>query len=120
MRDVDLGIVTSPSHGWATVRKRWEKDLADYARSFHNIEDYAPWVTRLTAHYGGGSIGRALAGRAASHAAIGAGAKVVLLTTLANAPWVPLPRGVTYLIYGDCTNAQLDFADFMPRSRALP
>jgi len=61
----------------------------------------------LTTHYGGGSIGRALAGRAASHAAIGAGAKVVLLTALANAPLVPLPRGVTYLVYGDCTNAQI-------------
>ena len=107
MQDIDLGIVTSPYHGWATVRKRWEEDLADYAGSFHNIEDHAPWVTRLTTHYGGGSIGRALAGRAASHAAIGAGAKVVLLTALANAPLVPLPRGVTYLVYGDCTNAQI-------------
>ena len=47
MHDVDLGIVTSPYHGWATVRKRWEEDLADYARSFHNIEDYAPWVTHV-------------------------------------------------------------------------
>ena len=69
MQDVDLGIVTSDKLGWKTVRKRWEEDLANYARSFHNIEDYAPWVTRLTTHYGGGSIGRALAGRAASHAA---------------------------------------------------
>ena len=69
MQDIDLGIVTSPYHGWATVRKRWEEDLANYARSFHYIEDYAPWVTRLTTHYGGGSIGMAFAGRVRGGAA---------------------------------------------------
>jgi glycosyltransferase involved in cell wall biosynthesis len=64
-------------------------------------------VTGLTERYGARSIGHALAGRAASHAALNAGANVVLLSTLQNAPFVPLPRGVRYVVYGDCTTAQL-------------
>ena len=39
--------------------------------------------------------------------AIRSGANVVLLSTLQNAPFVPLPPGVQYLVYGDCTTAQL-------------
>jgi glycosyltransferase involved in cell wall biosynthesis len=104
---VKLAIVTSGSAGWKTVRTRWETDLADYAPSLHHIEDHARLVTGLTERHGAKSIGHALAGRAASRAAIRAGADVVLLSTLQNAPFVPLPRGVRYIVYGDCTTAQL-------------
>jgi glycosyltransferase involved in cell wall biosynthesis len=107
MSDVKLGIVSSGSVGWRTVRTRWEADLADYAPSLHHIEDHARAVTGLTETYGGRSIGHALAGRAAARAALRAGADVVLLSTLQNAPLVPLPRGVNYIVYGDCTTAQL-------------
>ena len=105
--DVNLGIVTSGSAGWKTVRTRWETDLADYAPSLHHIEDHARLATGLTERYGAKSIGHALAGRAASCAAIAAGADVVLLSTLQNAPFVPLPGGMRYIVYGDCTTAQL-------------
>jgi glycosyltransferase involved in cell wall biosynthesis len=104
---VDLAIVTSGSAGWKTVRTRWETDLAGYAPSLHHIEDHARLVTGLTERYGAKSIGHALAGRAAARAAIDAGADVVLLSTLQNAPFVPLPAGVRYIVYGDCTTAQL-------------
>ncbi len=104
---VKLAIVTSGSAGWKTVRTRWETDLAGYAPSLHHMEDHGRLVTGLTERCGARSIGHALAGRAASHAAISAGANVVLLSTLQNAPFVPLPRGVRYIVYGDCTTAQL-------------
>ncbi|MBV9970576.1 MAG: glycosyltransferase family 4 protein [Xanthobacteraceae bacterium] len=106
MNDLKVGLVTSGSVGWKTVRTRWEKDLADYAPTLHHIEDHARWASRLTERYAK-SIGLALTGRAAASGAIRAGAKVVLLSTLQNAPFVPLPPGVIYVIYGDCTTAQL-------------
>jgi glycosyltransferase involved in cell wall biosynthesis len=107
LNSVNLAIVASGSAGWKTVRTRWETDLAGYAPSLHHIEDHARLVTGLTERYGAKSIGHALAGRAASRAAIDAGADVVLLSTLQNAPFVPLPAGVRYIVYGDCTTAQL-------------
>jgi len=39
--------------------------------------------------------------------AIDAGAKVILLSTLQNAPFAPLEKGVRYIVYGDCTSTQL-------------
>jgi glycosyltransferase involved in cell wall biosynthesis len=103
---VDLAIVTNGSVGWKTVRTRWEKDLADYAPTLHHVEDHARWASRLTENHAK-SVGLALAGRAAAAEAISAGANVVLLSTLQNAPFVPLPPGVNYVVYGDCTTAQL-------------
>jgi glycosyltransferase involved in cell wall biosynthesis len=103
---VKLGLVTSGSIGWKTVRTRWETDLADYAPTVHHIEDHARWASRLTERYAK-SVGLALTGRAASSEAIRAGATVVLLTTLQNAPFESLPPAVTYIVYGDCTTAQL-------------
>jgi glycosyltransferase involved in cell wall biosynthesis len=103
---LNLGLVTNGSVGWKTVRTRWETDLADYAPTLHHIEDHARWASRLTERYAK-SIGLALAGRAAAAEAIRAGANVVLLSTLQNAPFVPLPPSVNYAVYGDCTTAQL-------------
>ena len=103
---IKLGLVTSGSVGWKTVRTRWETDLAGYAPSHHHIEDHARWASSLTERYAK-SIGLALTGRAAASEAIRSGANVVLLSTLQNAPFVPLPPGVQYLVYGDCTTAQL-------------
>jgi glycosyltransferase involved in cell wall biosynthesis len=101
-----LGLVTSGSVGWKTVRTRWETDLADYAPTLHHIEDHAQWASRLTERYAK-SIGLALTGRAAASEAIRSGANVILLSTLQNAPFVPLPPRVKYAVYGDCTTAQL-------------
>jgi glycosyltransferase involved in cell wall biosynthesis len=101
-----LGLVTNGSVGWKTVRMRWETDLADYAPTLQHIEDHARWASSLTERYAK-SIGLALSGRAAAHEAIRSGANVVLLSTLQNAPFVPLPPSVQYLVYGDCTTAQL-------------
>lgn len=106
MSALNLGLVTSGSVGWKTVRTRWEKDLADYAPTIHHIEDHARWASSLTERYAK-SVGLALTGRAAAGEAIRAGANVVLLSTLQNAPFVPLPPGVIYVVYGDCTTAQL-------------
>jgi glycosyltransferase involved in cell wall biosynthesis len=103
---LNLGLVTSGSVGWKTVRTRWETDLADYAPSLHHIEDHARWASSLTERYAK-SVGLALTGRAAAWEAICSGANVVLLSTLQNAPFVPLPAGVKYVVYGDCTTAQL-------------
>jgi hypothetical protein len=103
---LNLGIVTNGSVGWKTVRARWETDLVDYAPTIHHIEDHARWAARLTERYAK-SVGLALAGRAAASEAIRSGADVVLLSTLQNAPFVPLPPGVNYLVYGDCTTTQL-------------
>jgi glycosyltransferase involved in cell wall biosynthesis len=103
---LNLGLVTSGSVGWKTVRTRWETDLADYAPSLQHIEDHAQWASSLTERYAK-SVGLALTGRAAAQEAIRSGANVVLLSTLQNAPFVPLPAGVTYVVYGDCTTAQL-------------
>jgi glycosyltransferase involved in cell wall biosynthesis len=107
MSDVDLGIVTSGSVGWGTVRTRWEEDLADYSPRLRHIEDHARLVTSVTERYGAKSVGHALAGRAAARAAIGDGARIVLLTTLQNAPLAPLREDVSYIVYGDCTTTQL-------------
>jgi glycosyltransferase involved in cell wall biosynthesis len=107
MSEVKLGIVTSGSAGWRTVRMRWEADLADYAPALHHVEDHARAATAVTERCGGRSIGHALAGRAAARAALRAGADLILLSTLQNAPLVPLPRGANYIVYGDCTTAQL-------------
>ena len=105
MNAIKLGLVTSGSVGWKTVRTRWETDLAGYAPSHHHIEDHARWASSLTERYAK-SIGLALTGRAAASEAIRSGANVVLLSTLQNAPFVPLPPGVQYVVYGDCTTAQ--------------
>lgn len=107
MKDVSLGIVTSGSVGWKTVRARWEADFADDKPIVRHIEDYARLLASVTERYGAKSIGHAMAGRAAAQAAIRAGARVILLNTLQNAPFVPLREDVTYLVYGDCTTAQL-------------
>lgn len=107
MKDINLGIVTSGSVGWKTVRARWEEDFADLEPTLHHIEDHARLLTSVTERYGAKSVGHALAGRFAAQAAIRAGAEVVLLTTLQNAPFVPLRKNVTYLVYGDCTTSQL-------------
>jgi glycosyltransferase involved in cell wall biosynthesis len=101
-----LGLVTSGSVGWKTVRTRWETDLANYAPTFHHIEDHARWASRLTERYAK-SVGLALSGRAAAREAIGSGANVVLLSTLQNALFLPLAPAVNYIVYGDCTTAQL-------------
>jgi hypothetical protein len=101
-----LGLVTSGSVGWKTVRTRWETDLADYAPTLHHVEDHARWASRLTERHAR-SVGLALSGRAAARKAIRSGANVVLLSTLQNAPFVPLPPAVNYIVYGDCTAAQL-------------
>ena len=106
MNALHLGLVTSGSVGWKTVRTRWETDLADYAPTLHHIEDHARWASRLTERHAR-SVGLALSGRAAAREAIRSGANVVLLSTLQNAPFVPLPPGVNYIVYGDCTAAQL-------------
>jgi glycosyltransferase involved in cell wall biosynthesis len=103
---LNLGIVTSGSVGWKTLRARWETDLADYAPTLHHIEDHARWASRLTERFAK-SVGLAVTGRAAAREAIRSGANVVLLSTLQNAPFVPLPPGVKYIVYGDCTTAQL-------------
>jgi hypothetical protein len=99
-----LGLVTSGSVGWKTVRTRWETDLADYAPTLHHIEDHARWASRLTERHAK-SVGLALSGRAAARKAIRSGANVVLLSTLQNAPFVPLPPAVNYIVYGDCSGA---------------
>jgi glycosyltransferase involved in cell wall biosynthesis len=103
---VALAIVTNGSVGWKTVRTRWENDLADYSPTLHHIEDHARWASDLTENHAK-SIGLALSGRAAAREAIRSGANIVLLSTLQNAPFVPLPLGVNYAVYGDCTTAQL-------------
>lgn len=107
MNETDFGIVTSGSVGWKTVRKRWETDLADLRPTIHHIEDHARRLAGVTERYGAKSVGHAVAGRLAASAALAAGAKVVLLATLQNSPLVPLRKDVTYLVYGDCTTAQL-------------
>lgn len=107
MSDVDLGIVTSGSVGWKTVRTRWEEDLADFSPRLRHIENHARLVSGVTERYGARSVGHALAGRAAARAAIGDGARLMLLTTLQNAPFAPLREDVNYIVYGDCTTAQL-------------
>lgn len=102
-----LGLVTSGSVGWKTVRTRWETDLASYAPTLHHIEQHWRLLSSLTERFGSRSVGHALAGRAAARAAIDAGARVILLSTLQNATFVPLEKGVQYIVYGDCTSAQL-------------
>jgi glycosyltransferase involved in cell wall biosynthesis len=104
---IDLGLVTNASAGWKTVRRRWETDLAMYAPTLHHIEDHWRLLASVTERFGPRSIGHALAGRAAARAALDAGAKVILLSTLQNAPFAPLERGVRYIVYGDCTSSQL-------------
>ena len=106
-RRIELGLVTNASAGWKTVRRRWETDLAMYAPALHHIEDHWRLLASVTERFGARSIGHALAGRAAARAAIDAGAKVILLSTLQNAPFAPLEKGVRYIVYGDCTSAQL-------------
>jgi glycosyltransferase involved in cell wall biosynthesis len=101
-----LGLVTSGSVGWKTVRTRWETDLANYAPTLHHVEDHARWARRLTERYAR-SVGLTLSGRAAAREAIRSGANVVLLSTLQNALFLPLPPAVIYIVYGDCTTAQL-------------
>jgi hypothetical protein len=101
-----LGLVTSGSVGWKTVRTRWETDLADYAPTLHHIEDHARFASRLTERHAK-SVGLALSGRAAARKAIRSGANVVLLSPAGHAPFVPLPPAVNYIVYGDCTSAQL-------------
>ncbi|WP_159729962.1 glycosyltransferase family 4 protein [Methylosinus sp. Ce-a6] len=107
MSETNFGIVTSGSVGWKTVRKRWEEDLADLRPTIHHIEDHARALAGVTERYGAKSVGHAVAGRLAASAALAAGAKVVLLTTLQNSPLLPLREDVTYLVYGDCTTSQL-------------
>ena len=102
-----LGIVTSGSVGWNTVRKRWENDLSDFTPTTFHIEDYRKGITQFTERFGAKSIGHPFAGRSAVKAAIDSGANIILLTTLQNAPLVPLDARVSYLIYGDCTTTQL-------------
>ena len=104
---IELALATSGSAGWKTVRGRWESDLADYAPSLHHIEHHWRLFASITERFGPKSLGHAIAGRAAARAAIAAGAKVVLLSTLQNAPWAPLHKGIQYIVYGDCTSAQL-------------
>ena len=104
---IELGLVTNASAGWKTVRRRWEMDLAMYSPAVHHIEDHWRSLASVTERFGPRSIGHALAGRAAARAAIDAGAKVILLSTLQNAPFAPLEKGVRYIVYGDCTSAQL-------------
>jgi hypothetical protein len=104
---IDLGLVTNASAGWKTVRRRWETDLATHAPTLHHIEDHWRLLASITERFGPKSVGHALAGRAAARAAIDAGTKVILLSTLQNAPFAPLEKGVQYIVYGDCTSAQL-------------
>ena len=104
---IELGLVTNASAGWKTVRRRWEMDLAMYSPAVHHIEDHWRSLASVTERFGPRSVGHALAGRAAARAAIDAGAKVILLSTLQNAPFAPLEKGVRYIVYGDCTSAQL-------------
>jgi glycosyltransferase involved in cell wall biosynthesis len=107
MSTINLGLVTSGSAGWKTVRERWERDLSEFSPKMHHVEDHARLVSRLTERYGAKSVGHALAGCSAVRAALDDGATVVLLSTLQNAPFVPLRRDVVYVVYGDCTTAQL-------------
>jgi glycosyltransferase involved in cell wall biosynthesis len=107
MSRIALGLVTNGSAGWKTVRERWESDLADCMPGLHHIEDHFRPFGAMSERYGARSVVMALAGRAAARAALKAGAKVVLLSTLQNAPFVPLRKGVAYVVYGDCTTAQL-------------
>jgi glycosyltransferase involved in cell wall biosynthesis len=102
-----LGLVTCGSVGWKTVRSRWEADLAETSASVQHIESHFRTLTDATERFGAKSIGHALSGRGAANAAIAQGAKVILMSTLQNAPLVPLRKDVTYLIYGDCTTHQL-------------
>jgi glycosyltransferase involved in cell wall biosynthesis len=104
---VRLGIVTSGSAGWKTVRQRWERDLSDYDPRHFHIEDYCTALCGFTERFGAKSIGHSLAGRAAVRAALDAGANVILMSTLQNAPLIPTKSKVAYLIYGDCTTSQL-------------
>ncbi len=106
-KDINLGLVTNGSAGWKTVRSRWESDLTVYTPTLHHIEEYWRSLASVTERFGPRSVGHALAGRAAARAAINAGAKVILLSTLQNAPFAPLEKGVQYIVYGDCTSAQL-------------
>jgi hypothetical protein len=82
MGRVRLGLVTNASAGWKTVRERWERDLADCEPSVHHIEDHSRALSALSQRYGAKSVGMALAGRSAAHAALNAGARVALLSTL--------------------------------------
>jgi glycosyltransferase involved in cell wall biosynthesis len=104
---IRLGIVTSGSAGWKTVRKRWEQDLSDYDPKHFHIEDYRTAICGFTERFGAKSVGHSLAGRAAVQAAIDGGANVILMSTLQNAPLIPSNAKVAYLIYGDCTTSQL-------------
>jgi len=102
---VNLAIATSGSAGWKTVRTRWRRISRLRTQPPSHRGSCPPGDGRdrtLRAK----SIGHALAGRAAARAAIEAGAEVVLLSTLQNAPFVPLPRGCANIVYGDCTTAQ--------------
>jgi len=105
--EVALGLVTSGSAGWRTVRERWERDLQDFSPRVHHIEDHARFLTSFTERHGAKSLGQAVAGRRAIGAALGEGARVVLLSTLQNACFAPLRDDVAYIVYGDCTTAQL-------------
>ena len=102
-----LGLVTSSSVGWASVRARWEHDLADLDPVLAHIEDQYARLNAVTERYGAKSIGHSLAGRGAAADAIARGARVLVLSTLQNAPLVPLRRDVRYVVVGDATTSQL-------------
>jgi len=102
-----LGVVTSDDAGWKSVRKRWEDDLVGYRPILRHLEDHARILKAITDWRGPRSVGAALEGRAAAQSALREGVNVILLTTLQNAAFVPLPKGVLYLVYGDCTDSQL-------------
>ena len=106
MPNQSLALVTHGGWGWTTVRERWESDLAYLDPLCYHIEDYAKAVFSFTQRFGGKSIGHATAGRVAAQAAIRDGARVLLLTTLQNAPLLPLRYGVRYVVYGDLTWTQ--------------
>jgi len=102
-----VGLVTSNSVGWATLRARWERDFADLDPVLAHIEEHHAALNRFTERHGAKSVGHSLAGRAAASDAIARGARIILLTTLQNAPLVPLRNGVRYVVFGDATSAQL-------------
>src|ERR1700736_1864795 len=107
MHGIRLAIVTNGAVGWKTVRKRWEGDLLEYRPALFHIEEYRRRIGAFTQRYGAKSIGHALAGRAAAQEAIAGGANVVLLSTIQNAPLLPVGAKVKYLVYGDATTSQL-------------
>lgn len=105
-----IGFVASGELGWGTVRRRLGQYLRENVRrvDVFPIEDFGGWEARTPYARRLSWLRAALAGRRAAQAAIRAGHRDILVSTLHNAPLLPSVQGVRYLIYGDATISQLD------------